>query len=136
MSGVDGDDLLLRVLVDMTQNATIGDSLDLGADMLSSLRQVGPLHYAAVAQAGFMVLKSPHIPSVLVETAFISNPDEEGKLRDRASQRRIAQGIFSGLQRAAPRLLARRGTPTQLAASTSMACWRAMDTRVSPVFTT
>ena len=113
----DRDDLLLRVLVDMTQNATIGDSLDLGADMLSSLRQVGPLHYAAVAQAGFMVLKSPHIPSVLVETAFISNPDEEGKLRDRASQRRIAQGIFSGLQRAAPRLLARRGTPTQLAAS-------------------
>ena len=113
----DRDDLLLRVLVDMTQNATIGDSLDLGADMLSSLRQVGPLHYAAVAQAGFMVLKSPHIPSVLVETAFISNPDEERKLRDRASQRRIAQGIFSGLQRATPRLLARRGTPTQLAAS-------------------
>jgi N-acetylmuramoyl-L-alanine amidase len=64
-----------------------------------------------VSQAGFMVLKSPHIPSVLVETAFISNPDEERKLRDRASQRRIAQGIFAGLQRAAPRLLARRATP-------------------------
>jgi N-acetylmuramoyl-L-alanine amidase len=107
----DKDDLLLKVLVDMTQNATIGDSLDLGTDMLTSLRQVGPLHAPSVSQAGFMVLKSPHIPSVLVETAFISNPDEERKLRDRASQRRIAQGIFAGLQRAAPRLLARRATP-------------------------
>ena len=111
----DKDDLLLKVLVDMTQNATIGDSLDLGADVLTSLRQVGPLHASSVSQAGFMVLKSPHIPSVLVETAFISNPDEERKLRDRASQRRIAQGIFAGLQRAAPRLLARRAIPTTTA---------------------
>jgi N-acetylmuramoyl-L-alanine amidase len=111
----DKDDLLLKVLVDMTQNATIGDSLDLGADVLASLRQTGPLHSSSVSQAGFMVLKSPHIPSVLVETAFISNPDEERKLRDRASQRRIAQGIFAGLQRAAPRLLARRAIPATTA---------------------
>jgi N-acetylmuramoyl-L-alanine amidase len=105
------DDLLVKVLVDMTQNATIGDSLSLGADMLTTLRGVGPLHLSNVGQAGFVVLKSPHIPSVLVETAFISNPDEERKLRDRAAQRRIAQGIYDGLQRAVPRLLARRGTP-------------------------
>ena len=107
----DKDDLLLKVLVDMTQNATIGDSLDLGSDILGSLRKVGPLHSSSVGQAGFMVLKSPHIPSVLVETAFISNPDEERKLRSRTEQRRIAQGIFNGLQQAVPRLLARRGTP-------------------------
>jgi N-acetylmuramoyl-L-alanine amidase len=111
----DKDDLLLKVLVDMTQNATIGDSLSLGTDVLASLHAVGPLHSPNVSQAGFMVLKSPHIPSVLVETAFISNPDEERKLRDRAAQYRIAQGIFNGLQRAVPRLLARRATPVATA---------------------
>ncbi len=113
----DKDDLLLKVLVDMTQTATISDSLDLGADMLTSLKTVGPLHYDTVAQAGFMVLKSPHIPSVLVETAYISNPDEEMKLRDKAYQRRGAEGIFDGLQRAAPRLLARRGAAVPQQAS-------------------
>jgi N-acetylmuramoyl-L-alanine amidase len=109
----DKDDLLLKVLVDMTQNATIGDSLDLGSDILGSLRKVGPLHSSSVGQAGFVVLKSPHIPSVLVETAFISNPDEERKLRSRTEQRRIAQGIFNGLQQAVPRLLTRRGVPLE-----------------------
>lgn len=117
----DKDDLLLKVLVDMTQTATIGDSLDLGSDLLTSLKAVGPLHHDTVAQAGFMVLKSPHIPSVLVETAYISNPEEESKLRDKAYQRRLAEGIFEGLQRAAPRLLARRGTvaPQHAAAPTA-----------------
>ena len=105
----DKDDLLLKVLVDMTQTATISDSLDLGVDLLAALKTVGPLHQETVAQAGFMVLKSPHIPSVLVETAYISNPEEELKLRDKTFQRRVAEGIFEGLQRAAPRLLARRG---------------------------
>jgi N-acetylmuramoyl-L-alanine amidase len=103
------DNLLLKVLVDMTQTATIGDSLGLGHDLLGALRTVGPLHYNAVHQAGFMVLKSPHIPSVLVETAFISNPQEESRLRDKAHQRRIAEGIHRGLKRAMPRLQARRG---------------------------
>jgi N-acetylmuramoyl-L-alanine amidase len=103
------DDLLLKVLVDMTQSATIGDSLGLGTDVLSSLRTIGPLHYNAVHQAGFMVLKSPHIPSVLVETAFISNPYEEVRLRDKAYQQRLAEGIYHGLKRAMPRLLMRRG---------------------------
>ncbi len=59
-----------------------------------------------------MVLRSPYIPSILIETAFISNPEEEKKLRDKNFQRKIAKGILTGLQHAAPRLLARRGAPT------------------------
>jgi len=109
--GVSRDDLepdVNRVLIDMSLDATIGDSLVLGRDMLGSMRTVGPLHSSRPGQAGFMVLKST-IPSVLIETAFISNPAEERKLRDRAFQRRMAKSIFSGLKRAAPRLLARRG---------------------------
>lgn len=111
------DDLLMKVLVDMTQTATISDSLGLGGDILDALRRIGPLHSSNVGQAGFMVLKSPHIPSVLVETAFISNPEEERKLRDRAHQRRIARGIFAGLRRAEERLRARRAPALQQAAS-------------------
>jgi len=109
--GVSRDDLdtdVRGLLGDLTKDATIGDSMVLGLDMLGPMRDVGPLHSARVGQAGFMVLKSP-IPSVLIETAFISNPDEERKLRDRAFQQRMAKSIFSGLKRAAPRLLARRG---------------------------
>jgi N-acetylmuramoyl-L-alanine amidase len=113
----DKDDLVRKVLVDMTQTATIGDSLDLGIDLLAALKTVGPLHQETVAQAGFMVLKSPHIPSVLVETAYISNPDEEKKLRDKTYQRQVAEGIFNGLQRAMPRLQARRGVATPSQAS-------------------
>ncbi len=111
----EADDQLKKVLGDLTKTATIADSLELGADILAALSEVGPLHSDSVAQAGFAVLKSP-IPSVLVETAFLSNPDEERKLRDRRHQRQIAQGIYNGLKRAAPRLLARRaGVPTQAA---------------------
>jgi N-acetylmuramoyl-L-alanine amidase len=92
----------------------------LGGDMLGSMRSVGPLHSARVGQAGFMVLKSP-IPSVLIETAFISNPEEERKLRDRAFQRRMAKSIFYGLKRAAPRLLARRGVGNEVLRATAPA---------------
>ena len=109
--GVSRDDLdtdVRGLLGDLTKDATIGDSMVLGLDMLGPMRDVGPLHSVRVGQAGFMVLKSP-IPSVLIETAFISNPDEERKLRDRTFQQRMAKSIFSGLKRAAPRLLARRG---------------------------
>jgi N-acetylmuramoyl-L-alanine amidase len=104
------DSATYKVLVDMIQTVTIGDSIVLGSDVLSSLRGIGSLHHANVQQAGFMVLKSPKIPSILVETAFISNPDEERKLRDRAYQRRIAESILVGLKRAMPRLIARRGS--------------------------
>jgi N-acetylmuramoyl-L-alanine amidase len=110
--GVSRDDLepvVNRVLIDMSLDATIGESLVLGHDMLGTMRTVGPLHSTRPGQAGFMVLKST-IPSVLIETAFISNPDEERKLRDRNFQQRMAKSIFNGLKRSVPRLLARRGT--------------------------
>ena len=111
------DSVTRKVLMDMMQTVTIGDSMVLGADVLSSMRGIGSLHHASVQQAGFMVLKSPKIPSILVETAFISNPDEERKLRDRTYQRRIAESILNGLKRAMPRLIARRsaGGETMLA---------------------
>jgi N-acetylmuramoyl-L-alanine amidase len=108
VSANDVDNDVRRLLGDLTKDATIRDSLELGQDMLSSLRGVGPVHSKNVGQAGFVVLKSP-IPSVLVETAFISNPVEERKLRDKGYQRRMAEGILRGLKRASPRLLARRG---------------------------
>ncbi len=111
IGGVSREDLdtdVNRLLGDLAKDATIGDSLMLGGDMLGPMRVVGPLHSARVGQAGFMVLKSP-IPSVLIETAFISNPDEERKLRDRNFQQSMAKSIFSGLKRSTPRLLARRG---------------------------
>lgn len=104
------DSVTRKVLMDMMQTVTIGDSMVLGADVLSSMRGIGSLHHVNVQQAGFMVLKSPKIPSILVETAFISNPSEEKKLRDRVYQRRIAESILDGLKRARPRLVARRST--------------------------
>jgi len=104
----DMDTDVKRLLGDLGMDATISDSLILGQDMLGTLRVVGPLHSPRPGQAGFMVLKSP-IPSVLIETAFISNPEEERKLRDKGFQQRMARSIFNGLKRAAPRLLARRG---------------------------
>jgi len=121
MGGVSRDDLepvVNRVLFDMSLDATIGESLVLGRDMLGSMRSVGPLHSTRPGQAGFMVLKST-IPSVLIETAFISNPAEERKLRDRAFQRRMAKSIFKGLKRSAPRLLARRGTGHEVMRATA-----------------
>jgi len=95
----DKDDLLKRVLVDMVKNSTMDDSHDLARDMLSGLRQVTRLHRHRVEQAGFRVLKSPDIPSVLVETAFISNPSEERKLRDPSTQRKLAGAIFTGMEK-------------------------------------
>lgn len=120
IGGVSSDEIdqdVRDVLGDLTKTATIDDSLALGKDMLHALHKVGPLHSDAVGQAGFVVLKSP-IPSVLIETAFISNPSEERKLRNPAYQERLAHGIYNGLLRAEPRLLARRApAPVQAAAS-------------------
>lgn len=90
--------VLRSVLIDLAQTATITDSLRLGSAMLQSLDQVTELHYTRVEQAPFMVLKSPDIPSILVETGFISNPTEEAKLRDEAYQTKIAQALFNGIQ--------------------------------------
>jgi len=93
------DPLVHMVLVDMNQTTTIVESLELGRDIIRSLAPVGHLHSRKVEQAGFAVLKSPVVPSVLVETAFISNPAEEKKLRTRYFQKRMARGIFNGVKR-------------------------------------
>ncbi len=91
------DATLQRTLLDMTTTAQIKDSLKLGSAMLSEVGQVGRLHKRQVEQAGFAVLKAPDIPSVLVETAFISNPDEERRLRDEAYQDRLADALMRGI---------------------------------------
>ncbi len=95
----DKDDMLAHVLLDLSHNKTMQDSLSLGDDVLAELQHVGPVHLRRVTQAGFAVLKSPDIPSVLVETAFISNPSEEKKLRTPAFQQQLANGIFRGIKR-------------------------------------
>ncbi len=109
----DKDDMLAHVLLDLSHNKTMQDSLSLGEDVLAELRRVGPVHLRRVAQAGFAVLKSPDIPSVLVETAFISNPAEEKKLRTPAYQRQLAMGIFRGIKQHLARAPAAPPAPVQ-----------------------
>jgi N-acetylmuramoyl-L-alanine amidase len=91
------DDLLASVLMDMTQNATIEHSTEAAALVLANLRRLGGVHRNYVQRAGFVVLQAPDIPSILVETAFISNPEEEKRLRDRGHQRRFAEAIVAGI---------------------------------------
>lgn len=93
------DPLLARTLLDLSQTATINDSLKLGKAVLTELGQINTLHKADVEQAGFAVLKAPDIPSILVETAFISNPDEEKRLNDDAYQDKMADAILRGIKR-------------------------------------
>ena len=93
------DPVLARTLLDLSLTATINDSLKLGRAVLSELGDVGTLHKEHVEQAGFAVLKAPDIPSILVETAFISNPDEENRLKDSAYQDKIAGAVLAGLKR-------------------------------------
>ncbi|MDI3383756.1 N-acetylmuramoyl-L-alanine amidase [Xenophilus aerolatus] len=89
-----------RALLDMSTTAQINDSLKLGTAMLGEIRGIGArLHKGSVEQAGFAVLKAPDIPSVLVETAFISNPEEEAKLRTVAYQEDLADALMRGIQR-------------------------------------
>ena len=92
------DDNVAAVLIDISQGATMEASFDLGGRMLSSMGRINRLQKAEVQQAGFMVLKSPDIPSVLVETAFISNPREEKLLGDADYQDKMAQSIFEGVR--------------------------------------
>ncbi len=94
----DKDDRLAAVLLDISQSATMDASFDLGNRLLESLHKVNELQKPMVQQAGFMVLKSPDIPSVLVETAFISNPREEQMLRNPDYQAQFADGIFEGIK--------------------------------------
>lgn len=93
------DGFLARTLLDLSQTAQINDSLKLGKLVLSELGEVNRLHKTSVEQAGFAVLKAPDIPSILVETAFISNPEEEKKLRDANYQNKMASAIADGIKR-------------------------------------
>ncbi|GAA6143653.1 N-acetylmuramoyl-L-alanine amidase [Hydrogenophaga sp. 5NK40-0174] len=93
------DATVQRALLDMSTTAQIKDSLKLGSAVLGEVGQVGKLHKPRVEQAGFAVLKAPDIPSVLVETAFISNPDEEARLRSEAYQNQLADAIHKGIVR-------------------------------------
>lgn len=94
----DKDDLIASVLLDLSQTATIQDSLELGSDVLSNLGKVSPLNNNKVQQAGFAVLKAPDMPSILIETAFLSNPSEEQKLRNPKHQQRLAKAVFGGIK--------------------------------------
>jgi N-acetylmuramoyl-L-alanine amidase len=93
------DPHLKRTLLDLSQTAAITDSLKLGKAVLSELGGINTLHKPHVEQASFAVLKAPDMPSILVETAFISNPEEERRLRSGAYQDRMADAIFNGIKR-------------------------------------
>ncbi|WP_064697888.1 N-acetylmuramoyl-L-alanine amidase [Halomonas caseinilytica] len=105
IGGVDGnlslddkDEVLRGVLLDLTMTATLNDSLTIGGRVLDRMGRVNDLHKPRVEQAGFVVLKSPDIPSLLVETGFISNPQEERRLRDGSYQQRMMQAVFGGIR--------------------------------------
>ena len=93
------DATVMRALLDMSTTAQIKDSLKLGSAVLGHLGKIGRLHRGKVEQAGFAVLKAPDIPSILVETGFISNPEEESKLQDDDYQSDLADALLQGIQR-------------------------------------
>jgi N-acetylmuramoyl-L-alanine amidase len=92
------DDYVKRTIIDLSQTATIDYSLRLGNSVLQRLASVNTLHKGQVEQASFAVLKSPDIPSILVETAFISNPEEEQRLNDDEYQEKLAHAILGGIR--------------------------------------
>ncbi len=93
----DKDDMLASVLLDLSQTASLEASLEVANTVLAGLKRVGNVHKKHVESAAFVVLKSPDIPSILVETAFVSNPDEERKLNTPSHQNKIARAILSGI---------------------------------------
>jgi N-acetylmuramoyl-L-alanine amidase len=104
---------VMRALLDMSTTAQIKDSLKLGNEVLGQIGRIGKLHKGSVEQAGFAVLKAPDIPSILVETAFISNPEEEAKLRDERYQAQLVEALAVGIKRyfaRNPALARTRGT--------------------------
>ncbi|MGY8866848.1 MAG: N-acetylmuramoyl-L-alanine amidase, partial [Methylophagaceae bacterium] len=94
----DKDDLLASVLLDLSQTASLEASLEVAQTVLFGLKRVGNTHKKQVESASFVVLKSPDIPSILVETAFISNPAEERKLRTKGHQNKLALAMMSGIR--------------------------------------
>lgn len=95
----DKDSLLASVLLDLSQTASLEASIDVAEEVLTGLKKVGRVHKPRVESAGFAVLKSPDIPSLLVEAAFISNPQEEKKLKSSAYQRKLASAMAAGVRR-------------------------------------
>jgi N-acetylmuramoyl-L-alanine amidase len=93
------DRYLKQTLLDLSQTATINDSLKVGKAVLAELGEINTLHKPHVEQAGFAVLKAPDIPSILVETAFISNPEEEAKLKSDSYQAKMADALLLGIKR-------------------------------------
>jgi N-acetylmuramoyl-L-alanine amidase len=105
IGGVDGgvslndkDDLLVHVLLDLASTASLSASLEMGERVLGKMGRVNKLHKPQVEQAGFVVLKSPEIPSLLIETGYISNPSEARKLATGSHQRKLAQAIYEGIR--------------------------------------
>jgi len=94
----DKDPLLAKTLLDLSQSATVDDSINLGNHVLKKVKRVNRLHKKHVEQAGFAVLKAPDIPSILIETAFLSNPTEEKNLRSKAFQDKLVKSILRGIK--------------------------------------
>lgn len=94
----DKDAVLASVLLDLSMTASLSSSLDVGQKVLSNMGRITPLHKKRVEQAGFMVLKSPDMPSILVETGFITNPGESKKLSNRGHQQALARSIHAGVR--------------------------------------
>jgi N-acetylmuramoyl-L-alanine amidase len=92
------DSHVKQTILDLYQTATIDYSLRLGSSVLKRLGRVNTLHKAQVEQASFAVLKAPDVPSILVETAFISNPEEERRLNDEAYQDKLARALLEGIR--------------------------------------
>jgi N-acetylmuramoyl-L-alanine amidase len=90
---------LASVLLDLSTTAQISDSIKLAKAVLSEIGGINRLHKGAVEQAGFAVLKAPDIPSILVETAFISNPEEEARLTDNHYQDQMADALLNGIKK-------------------------------------
>ncbi|EKD92253.1 MAG: hypothetical protein ACD_29C00097G0001 [uncultured bacterium] len=100
MGGVDLHDkshLLKSVLINLSQSATIRSSLEIGNDLLHTIEPIARLHHDRVEQAAFVVLKSPDIPSLLVETGFLSNLREERRLKSQSYQNRLAKALMQGI---------------------------------------
>ncbi len=108
------DRYLAQTLLDLSQTATIDHSLRLGGSVLRELGQVNTLHKARVEQASFAVLKAPDVPSILVETAFISNPEEERRLNDETYQDTLARAVLAGIRRYLAKNPPRPGSPLAL----------------------
>ncbi len=92
------DPLLAQVLMDLSMTKTVSDSIRFGREVLSELKKIGPVHSERVEQAGFVVLKSPDIPSILIETAYITNPREEKLLQSAKHQYRIVNSVVAGIK--------------------------------------